>query len=192
MSQRCYILGADFSKACGLPLAGELTASIFKYCHDRDAELGPEEFDPQGVKQQQWEFLQFLFPGHDLDTNPPGFEDIIVVFDEWMDYDRACGGDGAPFVEHFRESLMHNLHHLLREQVDGTRKEGRLNQVQSFLRRVHDEQSTIVSSNWDLLVEVAAQDIGIGIAYQKGKEPIKDSIYVAKPHGSINLAELPE
>jgi hypothetical protein len=190
MAKRCYILGAGFSKACGLPLADELTARVLKYRHDRDAELGLEEFDPQGVKQQQPVFLRHLFPGHDLETNPPGFEDVIAVLDEWMDYNRACGGNGDPVVERFRASLIEALHNLLCEQVDAARREDRLSAVQSFLRRVHDERSTIVSFNWDLLVEVAAQDIGMGIAYQK--ETIKDGIYVAKPHGSLNLAEISE
>lgn len=190
MARRCYILGAGFSKACGLPLAGELTARVLKYRHGRNAELGLEDFDPQGVRQQQADLLRHLFPCNDLETNPPAFEDIITVLDEWMDYNRACGGNGDLFTERFRASLIDALHNLLCEQVDAARREDRLGEVQSFIRRAHDEQSTIISFNWDLLLEAAVQDIGMEIAYQKG--PTKDSICVAKPHGSLNLAELSE
>jgi hypothetical protein len=190
MTRWCYILGAGFSKACGLPLAGELTARIFKYRHDMDAKSGMEGFDPQETKQREQDFLRELFPAHNLNTNPPGFEDLMTVLDEWRDYNRACGGADDPYVDGFRMSLLNALHHLLCEQVDTARGGDRLNMVKRFLKRVHDEQSAIVSFNWDLLLEVAAQETGLEIAYQK--KTLKNGICVAKPHGSLNLAELPE
>jgi hypothetical protein len=151
-------------------------------------------FDPSELitqmDQNERDLLHHLFPCCDLEKTWPHFEELITVLDEWQDYNRACGGDGDSFVDGFRKGLIDALNDLLCEQVDAARRADRLNIVQSFIRRVHDEQSTIVSFNWDLLLEVAAQDIGLGIAYQE--KIIEDGVCVAKPHGSLNLAELPE
>jgi hypothetical protein len=192
MRRRCYILGAGFSKACGLPLASELTAKVLKYRDDPDAKLGLQDFDPQGTIQQERDLLRDLFPLSDLAKSWPDFEELITVLDEWNSYRTGLHGEDDKFVRSFRDSLLHALYGLLCEQVNTARKENALSTVQSFVQRAHSEQSTIVCFNWDLLVEVAAQDIGIGLAYRKEKEPIKDTIYMAKPHGSLNLAELTE
>jgi hypothetical protein len=186
MARRCYVLGAGFSKAYGLPLAKELTARVLKYRDDRGAELG----FPRGTFQQQRDLLRHLFPHCDLETSWPDFEELITVLDEWNNYRMGVHKKGDAFVRSFKDSLLRALYNVLSEQVDAARKANGLSVVRSFVQRVHDEQSTIVCFNWDLLVEVAAQDIGMGIEYQK--ETIKDGIYVAKPHGSLNLAELPE
>jgi hypothetical protein len=186
VARRCYILGAGFSTACGLPLAGELTPTVLKYRDDRNAELG----FPPGAFQQQRDLLRHLFPHCDLKGSWPDFEELIAILDEWNNYRMGVHKKADEFVGSFKDSLLRALYNVLCEQVDGTRKADGLSVVRSFVQRVHDEQSAIVCFNWDLLVEVAAQDIGMEIAYQKA--PIKDGIYVAKPHGSLGLAELPE
>jgi len=190
MARRCYILGAGFSKACGLPLAGELTRRVLEYRDDRAARLGLEEFDPQGVIRQQRDLLRDLFPHCDLAKSWPDFEGLITVLDEWNNYRMGVNGRTDAFVHSFRDSLLRALYGLLCEQVNDARERNGLSIVQSFVQRVHNEQSTTVCFNWDLLLEVAAQDIGMTVAYQN--ESTEDGLHVAKPHGSLNLAELTE
>jgi hypothetical protein len=186
--KRCYILGAGFSKACGLPLAKELSTQISEYQNGvMESVLDAPSSYPT---EPQRDFLGQLFPDYDLRQNWPDFEQLITVLDEWQEYRLACGNTADESVRHLRESLLSGLHNLLCERVVDAHKADRLNAVRDFVKRVHDEQSTIVSFNWDLLLEVAAQDIDLGVAYQKPS--IKDTIRMAKPHGSLNLAELPE
>ncbi len=184
--KRCYVLGAGFSKACGLPLASELMAAVWNYRNDSMSSYGPPNWS--ATIQQQRDFIQSLYPTCDLRSNWPDFEDLLTVLDEWDEYRQACDAKRDSFVAGFRESLMRHLHGLLCEQTAAAQAANKLQAVQEFVREVHEEESVIVSFNWDLLIEIAAQNIGVGIQYEKNAAGSK--IVMAKPHGSLNLAEV--
>ncbi len=134
--------------------------------------------------------LYSLFPCCDLEKTWPDFEELITVLDEWDDFRLACENDSDQFIQSFRKSLIKDLYQVLCDPIGAAQQEHRLDAVKTFLKKAYDDQSTIISFNWDLLLEVVAQDIGLGIAYQK--PATENEVCVAKPHGSLNLAELPE
>ena len=190
MAKRCYILGAGFSKACGLPLASKLTEAVMRYCNNQDAELGPDAF--RETIEQQRTFIHELFPQCDLNTSYPDFEELITVLDEWEDYRRACGGGTDEFIHNLKTSLLQNLNALLCDEVSEAKKTDSFKSVQGFVKRACMEQSSIVSFNWDLLLEVAAKSIELEVVYQKPRAEDVKALCLAKPHGSLNLAELSE
>ncbi len=116
----------------------------------------------------------------------------MTVLDEWEDYRRACGGGKDPLIHGLKDSLIRNLHNFLCDRVGEAKKTDAFKYVQDFVTRASDEQSDIVSFNWDLLLEVAAEGVGLEVIYQKAKTRDANTLCLAKPHGSLNLAELPE
>jgi hypothetical protein len=189
--KRCYVLGAGFSKACGLPLASELTAKVCDWWrHVIPTEVNP----PPYPSEQEQNLMRSLFPCYDLKQRWPYFEKLLTALDEWEDYRASCGNDSEQAVRCFRKSLLKGLFMLLRERVDAARKADGLSVVKTFLKRACDERSTIVSFNWDCLLEVAARDLELGISYQASRyeeRTVNKAVCVAKPHGSLNLSELP-
>ena len=59
--------------------------------------------------------------------------------------------------------------------------------IKDFVNSVVESNEILFSFNWDLLIEVACQYIGVNINYGKGNE---DCLSLIKPHGSLNLAEM--
>lgn len=190
MAKRCYILGAGFSKTCGLPLASELTEAVLRYRDNHDAKLGLDGL--RGTIEQQRTFIGELLPQCDLNTSYPDFEELMTVLEEWEDYRLACGGGKDPLIHGLKDSLIRNLHNLLCDQVGEARKTDSFKYVQNFVTLAGDGQSDIVSFNWDLLLEAVAEDIDFEVIYQKAKTRDANALYLAKPHGSLNLAELSE
>jgi hypothetical protein len=189
--KRCYVLGAGFSKACGLPLASELTAKVCAWWRDWRSMGNDRRPFPN---EQEQDFVRHLFPRCDFKQHWPDFEKLLTALDEWEDYRASCGNDSEQAVRCFRKSLLKGLFMLLRERVDAARKADGLSVVKTFLKRACDERSTIVSFNWDCLLEVAARDLELGISYQASRyeeRTVNKAVCVAKPHGSLNLSELP-
>jgi hypothetical protein len=178
--KRCYILGAGFSKELGLPLARELTQAVF--CHASDFWL-------PGVRQNYLDFLIQLYPQYDFDKNWPDFEDLITILEEWDSYRIACNGKD-PLPAHLKNVLLKNLGILLCERTTRSHSKCKFKPVEDFLQKVKEEQSSIIIFNWDLLIEIAAQDLGFRVSYST--DTTSSEIRIAKPHGSLNLAEVKE
>ena len=178
--KKCYILGAGFSKACDLPLASELTAQVFDHLHNDLV----RKLNPQLIEDRR-NFIRALYPGFDLETKWPDFEDLITLLNEWDDYRCVCGDDDT-FVPHFKTGLIKHLAKLLCKHTNDSHSACKLGIIKRFLKKVHDEQGNIISFNWDLLLEIGAQELGIKINYQK--QASNSEISVSKPHGSLNLA----
>lgn len=181
---RCYILGSGFSKICGLPLAGELAAEVFRHSY-------PDNFWQPRTRKAYLEYLKDIYPNCDFESNWPDFEDLITVLDEWEDYHCSYEGTGISGnllnVAHLKNVLLKHLGLLLCERTAAASSSGQMDVIKDFVRSVCEEKSTIISFNWDLLVEIAAKELNIGISY--GSET-NDGLEIAKPHGSLNLAEL--
>lgn len=181
--KRCYVLGAGFSKNCGLPLASELTEQVFKHVY-------PASFFQSKIRDAYLGYLWHLYPGCDLEKDWPDFEDLITVLDEWERYRVACEGTAnasdPPNPQHFKIRLLHGLCKLLCKKTSACSHD-QMELVERFIRQVMKDGSTIISFNWDLLLEIACKKQGISVSYD-GK--ISEGIQIAKPHGSLNLAEI--
>jgi hypothetical protein len=181
--QRCYILGAGFSKSCCLPLASELTAQVFAHARDELKDLLPE-------RGEQWlGIMQQLYPSCDFRTYWPDFEELITSLDEVEQYRADYQGTPTPAgplqAAHLKKVLLRHLAYLLCERLDGCPAEC-LEPVERFAQAVHRFGDRIVCFNWDLVLETVCKRLGLKISYG-GK--VSGDIELAKPHGSLNLAQ---
>jgi hypothetical protein len=200
--RRCFILGAGFSKCCGLPLAGELTPLVWRARARNDATdesphpelVGPGDFDLEQVKAERG-WIKVLFPSFECDPERdetwPDFEQLITALDESARYQEAFEQITSRRVNPLPlQAKKHLLRHLA-EQVGHLTEvapPSGLKTVETFLRCLDLQADSIVSFNWDVLLEVVAADLKIAIRYRD--DPV-DGLRLAKPHGSLNLVDSP-
>lgn len=181
---RCYVLGAGFSKTCGLPLASELTRLVFEH-----VQQGQQDF--RSDMPEAWlRLLKNLYPGWDCQERWPDFEDLITVLDEWERSREAYDGprqDADPYSPaHLKGVLLRHLRILLCE-LTASRPADQWDLVKGFVAAAARCGEAVVSFNWDVLLEIACRELGIGISYG-GR--VTDGLQAAKPHGSLNLAQM--
>lgn len=182
---RCFVLGAGFSKACGLPLARELTKLVFAKAYGwfKDGGFGSE------TRERYMRFLRHLYPQLNFGRNWPDFEDLITVLDEWAEWQKAYEGrdrsDEVPTAGHLKKTLLKSVEELLCERAAAAPREG-WELIERFVRDRYRDGDSIISFNWDTLIEVACHNQGIPVHYKQSGSP---GLSVAKPHGSLNLAE---
>jgi len=180
---RCYILGAGFSKPFGLPLASELTAQVWNH-----ATRGMDDFGAE-TRDGWLKMLRIAYPSCDFHNNWPDFEDLITVLDEWesyrADYEGRVAAPGPVQPAHLKKVLLKHLGPLLCEKLSACDNEG-LGVVRRFVKQTAEAGHCVVSFNWDLLLEVAAADVDVAVSYGVA---VVEGLQVAKPHGSLNLAE---
>jgi hypothetical protein len=182
---RCYILGAGFSKVCGFPLAGELTCPVFETAYPK------ENKQREQARRAYLDFLQSIYPDCDFNTDWPNFEDVITLLDEWeryrFDYEGANRSSQDYNPKHLKTVLLKSMM-LYFCAIIGQCEDLLMSLIKDFVGFVVGSNGILVSLNWDLLIEVACQDLGIPINYGKDDE---GSLSLIKPHGSLNLAEMP-
>lgn len=181
---RCYILGAGFSKVCGLPLASELTSLVFEHAYAKD-----ENFKDDARKAYR-SMLRNFYPGCDFQTFWPDFEELITVIDEWelyhQDYEGRYITNQTFNPSHLKSVLMRHLPQILCEKTTSCPADKK-DIVTQFVKYVVQSGDSIISFNWDLLLEVNCLEAGIPIKYDNAGS---DALILIKPHGSLNLVEL--
>ena len=181
---RCYILGAGFSKVCGLPLARELTCRVFESAYP----VGDEQ--RERARKAYLNFLQSVYTYCNFKTDWPDFEDLITLLDEWeryrFDYEGPEPTSNYYNPKHLKTVLLKSMGlHLCK--IIGECEDNQMQIIKDFVCSVVESNEIIVSFNWDLLIEVACQKLGQIIDYGKANE---GSLSLIKPHGSLNLAEM--
>jgi len=181
---RCFVLGAGFSKACGLPLASKLTRLVFEHVRQDQQDFRPD------MPEAWLQLLKNLYPGCDFEERWPDFEDLITVLDEWeryrLAYQGPANGPDPQSPAHLKGVLLRHLRWLLCELTSRCPREGR-ELLQHFVRTVAERGDTVVSFNWDVLREIVCRELGISVSYGGH---VADGLHVAKPHGSLNLAQM--
>ena len=182
---RCYILGAGFSKVCGFPLARELTYPVFENAYP----TGNEQREQ--ARKAYLEFLKSIYLDCDFETHWPDFEDMITLLDEWeryrFDYEGPDPTSQGYNPKHLKTVLLKSMGLYFCKVVDEC-KDDQMQLIKDFVNSVVESNEVLILFNWDLLIEVACQDLGVNINY--GKDD-KDCLSLIKPHGYINLAEMP-
>jgi hypothetical protein len=185
VSARCYVLGAGFSKPFGFPLASELTKQVW----DR-AVADVADFKPK-VCNDWLSLLKIAYPSHNFKDKWPDFEDLITVLDEWDAYRNSY--DAKPLAgsvgeaAHLKGVLLRHLGLLLCERLNAHNSNS-LATAGQFVRHCAKACHTVVSFNWDLLLEAAAAEVSLPVSY--GMVTEGERLQLAKPHGSLNLAEM--
>lgn len=181
----CFVLGAGFSHPCGLPLAKDLTKGVFDFTFSDASADALNDARERTIRR-----LRFFFPQSDCQTVWPNFEQLLTNVDEYLSFDADyVQATGAPTqreaAEHLRRSLIENLMRML---AGRTRRMGceSAEWVKQFTQRAIEDSATIVSFNWDCLIEVACQTLGARVTYAN---ETPEALHLIKPHGSINLVE---
>lgn len=200
--RRCFILGAGFSKCCGFPLASELTHVVWRSRARRDhhdesanpALIGPCDF---GYEQLEADFkaIRLRFPNCKCDLDQadtwPDFEELITVLDEearfQQAFERIKGRSVTQRAGNAKRNLLRSLEDHLQQVTDRIPCHG-LGVIKGFIKGFDLKNDCVISFNWDALLEVAANDLEIPVVYQDRKEC---GLHIAKPHGSVNLVDLP-
>lgn len=200
---RCFILGAGFSKCCGLPLASELTPLVWRARARDDPTdnspqpklVEPRDFGVEWVKAQH-DTIKLLFPAFDCDPNRedtwPDFEQLVTALDEASQYQRSFEQITQTEVQNVaadaKSALMHYLQERLSDLTDAAARSG-LDTIRRFIQLMDLERDSVISFNWDVLLEIAADELGSAVCYRNGRGP---GLRVAKPHGSLNLVDAPK
>ncbi len=135
--------------------------------------------------------FKFFFPACDCKAAWPDFEQLLTFIDEYRDYAfdyHAAGGTVPPNADtsDLTKSLIRGLGRLLADQTN-TAPPKSLQLVQDFVQLVVNEPTSVISFNWDCLLEIACQIEQIEFTYNAAQTPAQ--LRIIKPHGSINLVE---
>lgn len=192
---RCFILGAGFSRSCGFPLASELTWLVFHALYRKDPtdSRSPLAMDGDVVyptMQSRLQAIKLLFPRCACQDGKadtwPDFEELITALDEAakFEYDvqTAENATAKAWQMETRASLVRGLETLLGDRMRGIQNK-RLDPIGYFLGVLDAQKDSIVSFNWDVLLELAAKNRSIELDGTSGPR-------LAKPHGSVDVVEL--
>jgi hypothetical protein len=204
----CYILGAGFSKPLGLPLACELTEQVVRY-RWRDVTKGTGPDTPLllhagpgvqgsfGVEQAQRELnlVGRLMPEHrcsfDDPSTWPDFETLLTMLDDAAKFERDVVNEHVkgPQLEmdHLRRRMMSDLRAMLGEKISAITSERRELLIR-FVQKLRPGLDSIVSFNWDTLIEIGAAAIGMEVS----TGGTGAALSLIKPHGSLDLVEITE
>lgn len=180
----CYILGAGFSKPFGFPLSTELTRTAWNTAY------GPVQPHKAGdyAKSNYLQFLRWQFPKCDFVEQWPDFEELLTTLDEFERYRVAVTSlneseKTGPFGHLHNTLLDAAVEHLYDCADTLSNKDNTV--VAQFVKHVRRDQHTIISFNWDSLIEVVCHDMDLGVLYaNQGNGGLK----VIRPHGTINAA----
>ncbi len=202
-NSRCLILGAGFSRTCGLPLARELTPIVWRAMAredptDRSANATIRQPGAFGYERLETDLkaIRTLFPNCACDPERaetwPDFEELVTALDESHRYQRSferlMGTRADDWAGHAKHWLMHHLQERLSELTDAALAAG-LGPITQFVKCVNTESDSIISFNWDVLLEIAADELGTPVRYRDDLGP---GLRIAKPHGSLNLVDSPK
>lgn len=199
---RCFILVAGFSRCCGLPLARDLTPIVWRAMARDDptnqslnAPLRqPGDFGYEGL-EADLNAIKLLFPDRTCDPERaetwPDFEELITALDESSRYQQSFERIARTRADnrsaHAKHWLMHHLQERLSELTDSAVEAG-LGPITQFIQSLDLNTDKVISFNWDVLLEIAADGLGVPVRYRDDQGV---GLRLAKPHGSLNLVDAP-
>lgn len=184
--RRCFVLGAGFSKACGLPLASELTDEILEY------KMIPERPSDSPSFRDHFERLVSYLPKSPDFGN---FELLLTLIEELIAFRKDFGHAAGNAVDaiakswgRIRDNALRRLCLILNEKSRAPYNDG-ATATDRFVSSLHPDADCIVSFNWDTVIECACKRRNVAVAREPGQPR---SLMLIKPHGSIDLAEIPD
>ena len=172
MTKRLYIMGAGASCALGLPAMDSLTWSLCRFL-------------PKGGREVVEQVIFEIFGARQEHGDPsPNFEELLNHLDQRsFAYLAKCGID-LPGIGRTQaiEIALQGLREYIREKcVSVQNRLGPYDQLVASL----EPNATIVSFNWDVLLELAVLRAGKSFCYLP-TDGAEAYTLILKPHGSIN------
>jgi hypothetical protein len=178
MTRRVYIVGAGFSAGLGFPVTADLLSLA----------LARMPADQQRLLKR---ILEFHFPDfrpNDVRTYP-NIEDVLTRIRINIDlFDATRRWEGRLKIAHLEAAERDLLYVLVQwfHQIRTEIRDPSPEWLETFVRKVKEEQATIISFNWDLVLDVLLSDKAPGQAFYGMGLRVKKAIYLLKPHGSLN------
>jgi hypothetical protein len=177
------ILGAGFSCEAGLPDTENIAASFLQ---EQDGNF-PPEID-QEISHQLTEFWKYVF-GYSGGGQPPSLEDHFTVLDLAANTGRNLGPQYPPKkLRAIRRLSIHRIFQILDRRYRGSEA------ISKLLRTLYEgAELSIVSTNWDVVVEKHLREMGVPFSYELAVEtlepvsaPSRTGIPFLRLHGAAN------
>lgn len=172
MKKRVYILGAGASCALGLPAMNSLTWELCKFLpKDRRLTLENVVFEIFGSRERRGD-------------PSPNFEELLNYLDpRSFTYLEECGIDRSTVSRaQAIEIVLQGLREYIRDKCALVRND--LEPYDRFVASLEPD-TTIVSFNWDVLLELSILKAGKSFKYLP-RHNSSPYLVILKPHGSIN------
>jgi hypothetical protein len=157
------ILGAGFSCEAGLPKTTDIVTS---FLHAQNQDI-PPEIDEE-ISHQLAEFWKYVF-GYTGGDSPPSLEDHFTVLDLAANTGRNLGPNYPPKkLRAIRRLSIHRIFQIL----DRTYKDSAA--ISKLLRTLYERaELSVVSTNWDVVVEKHLRDMGLPFSYELAVESLE-------------------
>jgi SIR2-like domain len=167
--RRVFLLGAGASKSWGLPLTNELFPLALTGV--------PKRKDRQLIRK----FIQYQYPHfHRRWKNYPPLEEFLSLVEVYLDFADVIKRGHIFSIEEVAR-IKKELLHAITTVLHAAREEAAHSRVQK-LGTLLEPGDTIITFNWDLLIEEALRDLGKDWEYD-----LRDNaISILKPHGSLD------
>jgi hypothetical protein len=171
-----YIVGAGFSAGLGYPLTKSLMIEVWERL-------------PRPAREQLQKIIKFHHPAFDANraTTFPDIEQLLTeveVNDQLFDASRpAPGRFTRAQLKESRETLLFTIASWFHEIYETAATIDWLSRVMS---RFRDDESAVISFNWDLIIDQALFGGGLNAAAYGFSEELHDGPLLLKPHGSLN------
>ena len=173
MAKRLYIFGAGASCTQGLPAMASLTWEVCNFLSDDDRIIFEQVvFEAFGARRE-------------CEDSSPNFEDLLNYLDpRSFTYLANCGIDlsGAARMRAI-EIALRGLREFIRTKC--ALLQDQFGPYDEFVANM-EPNATIVSFNWDVLLELALLRARKAFFYLPDHGGLADYTLVLKPHGSIN------
>lgn len=177
-------LGSGFSAGLGLPTTSDARKRLLETCGSTPEEQRQEEFVTKAIGA----FWRDVF-GWDGGATHPSLEDHFTALDFAANTGHCLGRNYNPKkLRAIRRMTIHRVFELVRK--DATRN----NDVDEFLQElIATADVTIVTTNWDLVVERTLDRLhidrnhGTGLYQESGTLLDTDGVTILKLHGSLNF-----
>jgi len=171
-----YVLGAGFSKEAGFPLTTEFTEkkNMSKFRKNLN-KLEQKKFD----KISSY-FLDRINNNY-CDNNIESVLNHVSVADYLYMESETEGSRSYPSSQIFKDLLWYIVKFL---------KERANHPIPSiyykFLKNIYENNDTIISFNYDMIIETILRKFAITCDYGLDSKPIENSVLLMKMHGSVN------
>jgi hypothetical protein len=165
------MLGAGASKSCGMPLTNQLLQEVLQKIRD-------DKF-----RDRLCNFIHYLYPHFDSKwENYPNLEEFLSLIDVYGEFSGKVKRSHLFTPEEVKELKDDLLRGICSYMHTKTSNLEIRKTVFYALAKCLQPEDTIITFNWDLLMERALTEAGVDYNYH----PRPNTISLLKPHGSID------
>lgn len=179
-SETVYVIGAGFSKGMGLPASKDFVSSdSFEYLKEK---LKDDSLCVEKIKNLQ-NYVQFRIENKYCDEN---IESVLnhVATAKYLDMESMTENTNYSADNIFDDLLWYIARSIKEKTFDD--KITIPNEYSVFLASVYENKDTLITFNYDLLLEAILGSLGHGYSYGIDEKNTDNEQLILKLHGSLN------